>query len=74
MRLLEAAVEGQLLRPVGEQQPLGAGGLEGLHRFLGRQMTSRLPVQLSALEGRLAEEQVDALRETWGIWRETPVF
>src|SRR5439155_1323995 len=58
---LEAVLERELVRAVREQETLRAGGGERLEGLVGRQVPARVPVQLAALEGRLAHEEVDVL-------------
>ena len=63
VRLLEAVVERELVRPVRQEQPLRARSLERCDRLVSREMTSRLAVSLAALQRRLAQEQIHALGE-----------
>src|SRR2546423_8331123 len=62
-RALEAVVEGQVVRAVGDQETLGAGGREGLDRLADGEMAAGLAVEGAPLEGRLAEEEVGVPRE-----------
>src|SRR5215212_8992218 len=60
---LEPAVHGELVRPMRQEQALGAGGAEGIDRLLDGQVSARLAVELWSFERRLADEEIAAARE-----------
>ena len=51
------------MRSVGQDQPLGTRGAEGVHGLLDREMTARLTVQFAAFERGLAQEEIASAGE-----------
>ena len=62
VRELELVGSRQLARAVRDEEPLGARGLERLHRLVEREVPAGLAVELASQQRRLADEEVGVAR------------